>query len=252
MSEAGSGRLVRDWPKLFLRTAVALCPGCQHGVAMRLLCEVLEDLNIQTRTVGVYGVTCGAIASTLVQIDWLMSAHGRACDAATAIKRVSRGELVTFTWQGDGDALAIGTESTIQAAARGEKITVIMINNLNYGATGGQMAPTTLLGQTTTTTPRGREVNREGYPFRGPEYMAVMDGVAYAARGAVNTPANCERTKKYMRTALQKQIDNIGFSYVEVLSACPPDWHLSPVECLDRIANEVIPVYTIGEFKNVT
>jgi len=253
MSEVAERKLVQGYPKLLLRfpTGIILCPGCQHGVAIRLLCEAIEELGIQGRAVGVSGIGCHAIATTLAQVEWVGGAHGRAGDMATAIKRVSRGKLIVFTWQGDGDALAIGTESTIQAAARGERITVIMINNGNFGTTGGQMAPTTLLGQKTTTTPRGREAKTEGYPFYAPEYMAVMKGVAYTARGALNTPANCLRAKEYIKRALKKQIDDVGFSYVEILSACPPDWHLTPLECQERIAKEVIPAFPLGEFKNV-
>ncbi len=253
MSEVAERKLVRSWPRLLLRfpTENISCPGCQNSVASILLCEALAELGIEGRTVGVAGIGCHAMASILVQVEWVTGAHGRACDMATAIKRVSRGELMVLTWQGDGDALAIGTEGTIQAAVRGERITVIMINNGNFGTTGGQMAPTTLLGQKTSTTPQGRDAKVHGYPFHGPEYMAVMRGVAYTARGALNTPANCLRAKEYMKRALKKQIDDIGFSFVEILSACPPDWRLSPPECLERIANEIIPDFPLGEFKNV-
>ena len=252
MSEIAGRKLVRSWPRLFLRfpTFATSCAGCQHGVIARLLCEAIEELGIEGRSVGVAGIGC-ATASALIQIDWVQSAHGRACDVATAIKRVSRGELIVFTAQGDGDALAIGTESTVQAAVRGEHITVIMHNNGCFGTTGGQLAPTTLIGQKTTTTPLGRDPKVQGYPFYAPEYLAVMKGVAYTARGALNTAANCQRTKGYMKRALQKQIDDVGFSYVEVLTACPPNWHLSPIECQERIATEVIPAFPLGEFKNV-
>ncbi len=252
MSEVAERRLVRSWPRLLPRipTFAVSCSGCQHGVIARLLCEAIEELGIVGRSVGVNGVGC-ATASALIRIDWVQSAHGRACDVATAIKRVSRGEMIVFTAQGDGDALAIGTESTVQAAVRGEQITVIMHNNGCFGTTGGQLAPTTLIGQKTTTTPLGRDPKVQGYPFYAPEYFAVMKGVAYTARGAVNTPANCQRTKAYMKRALQKQIDDVGFSYVEVLTACPPNWHLSPIECQERIATEIIPAFPLGEFKNV-
>jgi 2-oxoglutarate ferredoxin oxidoreductase subunit beta len=252
MIEIAGKKLVRSWPKLLGRIPMLMisCPGCQHNVIGRLLCEAIEELGIGERSIGVAGIGCGT-ASAVIQIDWVQSAHGRACDVATAIKRVSRGELIVFTAQGDGDALAIGTESTIQAAVRGERITVIMHNNGNFGTTGGQLAPTTLIGQRTTTTPSGRDAKVQGYPFYAPEYLAVMKGVAYTARGAVNTAANCERTKRYMKKALQKQIDDVGFSYVEVLTACPPNWHLSPIECQERIAMEIIPAFPLGEFKNV-
>jgi 2-oxoglutarate ferredoxin oxidoreductase subunit beta len=187
----------------------------------------------------------------LVGVDWVFGAHGRPGDIATAIKRVSQGKLIVFTYQGDGDCMAIGTEATIHAACRGERISVIMVNNGNYGTTGGQMAPTTLIGQRTTTTPYGRDVKRDGYPMYAPELLAVMRGVAYSARGAVNSPANYQRTKGYIRTAFQKQLDDVGFSFVEILSACPPDWHLTPIQCLKRIEEEIIPQFPLGEFKNV-
>jgi 2-oxoglutarate ferredoxin oxidoreductase subunit beta len=252
MSEIVERKLVRSWPKWFQRLGIIVaCPGCQYGIAARLLCECLDEMDIGGKTIGVVGIGCHSGAMVLIQTDLVQAAHGRACDVATAIKRVSRGKPIVFTWQGDGDALAIGTESTIQAAVRGERITVFVINNCNYGTTGGQMSPTSLIGQKTTTTPYGRDPRVEGYPFYAPEYMAVMKGVVYAARGAVNTPANCQRTKEYIRKALQKQIDDIGFSYVEILSACPPDWHLTPLECQERIANEVIPSFPLGEFKDV-
>lgn len=252
MSEVIERKLVRSWPRLFQRLGIVVaCPGCQYGVAARLLCECLEEMDIGDRTVAVAGIGCCSGAMVLIQTDWVQAAHGRACDVATAIKRVSRGKLIVFSWQGDGDALAIGTEGTIQAAVRGERITVFMINNFNYGTTGGQMSPTSLIGQKTTTTPRGRNPRIEGYPFYAPEYLSVMKGVAYVARTAVNTAANCQRTKEYMKKALQKQVDDIGFSYVEILSACPPDWHLSPLECQQRIAEEIIPAFPLGEFKNV-
>jgi len=252
MSEITERKPVRSWPKLFWRLGILVaCPGCQYGIAARLFCESIEEMGIEGRTVGVAGIGCHSGTMVLIQTDWLQSAHGRACDAATAIKRVSGGNLIVFTWQGDGDALAIGTESTVHAAVRGERITVVMINNGNFGTTGGQMAPTTLIGQKTTTTPYGRDPKIEGYPFYAPEYMAAMKGVAYAARGALNSAANCKRTKDYIKRALKKQIDDVGFSYVEILSACPPDWHLTPLECQERIVEEVIPAFPLGEFKNV-
>lgn len=253
MNKIEERRLVYGWPKLCQRVPIPLifCPGCQHGVVIRLLCEAIEELDIAGKVVGVNAATCGAVCCVLVGVDWIFGAHGRPCDIATAVKRVSRGKLIVLTYQGDGDALAIGAESTVHAAVRGEKIMVLMVNNGNFGTTGGQMAPTTIIGQKTTTTPYGRDPKREGLPFYGAEYLASMKGTAYSARGALNTPANCRQSKSYIKKGLQKQIDDVGFSYVEIISACPPDWHLSPLECQQRIENEVIPVFSLGEFKNV-
>lgn len=246
-------KLVRGIPRLYRRLPVPIlwCPGCQHGVAIRLVGEAIEELGIAGRTVGVNAATCGAVVGVVLQVDWIFAAHGRPAEVATAVKRVSRGDLIVLTYQGDGDALAIGTEGTIHAAARGERITMIMVNNGNYGTTGGQMAPTTILGQRTSTTPYGRNIENEGYPFYGAEYLANLKGVVYSARGALTNPKNCLQTKKYIKKALQKQIDGVGFSYVEILSACPPDWHLSPLECQERIEREVILTYPLEEFKDV-
>jgi len=169
---------------------------------------------------------------------------------ATAIKRVLRDEPIVFTVQGDGDCVAIGAGSLFNAVARAERISVFMVNNANFGTTGGQLAPTTLMGQVTTTTPRGR-TPAEGYPVHVPEVLVNFKGVAYAARGAVHTPANYQRTKRYLKTAFQKQIDGVGFSFVEILAACPPDWHMTPVESLRFIEEKMIPEFPLGEFKNV-
>ena len=248
----------KEWvsgtPKLYQLQGVPIivfCPGCNHGLVIKMLCEAIDEMGITGKTVGINAATCGAVSSMMVNVDWIFGAHGRPADIATAVKRVSRGELIAVTYQGDGDCFAIGTEGTIHAAYRAERITVLMVNNQNYGTTGGQMAPTTLVGWKTTTSPYGRDSKKEGYPTLAPELLANIKGVAYSARGAVNTPGNYQKTKKYIKTALQKQIDDIGFSFVEILSACPPDWHLSPLDCLNRIEDEVIPHMPLGEFKNI-
>ena len=244
---------VAGTPRVYMRLPVPLvfCPGCNHGLVIKMLCDVIGELGIEGRTVGINAATCGASSCVLVGVDWVFGAHGRPADIATAIKRVSRGNLILVTYQGDGDCFAIGTEGTIHAAIRGERITVLMVNNQNYGTTGGQMSPTTLVGWKTTTTPYGRDPKRDGYPALVPELLANIKGVAYSARGAVNNPANYQKSKKYIKTALQKQVDDIGFSFVEIISACPPDWHLTPLECLKRIEEEIIPQMPLGEFKNV-
>jgi len=217
---------------------------------MKMICEALDELEAGGRAIGMHGATCGGVAGILINADWLAGAHGRPPDMATAIKRL-RPHLLVFTYQGDGDCWAIGMEPTMHAAIRGERITVIMVNNGNYGTTGGQLAPTTLLGQKTTTTPRGRDPRRDGYPIQAPELLSTIKGVAYAARGSVHSPAMFQRTKKFIKTAFEKQLNDVGFSYVEILSPCPPDWHLSPLDCLKRIEEEVIPQFPVGEFKNV-
>jgi len=180
--------------------------------------------------------------------DFIMTAHGRPPDVATAIKRILKYPLV-FTIQGDGDCIAIGAGSLINAAIRGEKITIIMLNNTNYGTTGGQMSPTTLLEQRTSTSPMGREPQNYGYPVHVPELLATLKGVAYTARGAFNTPANFQRTKNYLKKAFEAQKENLGLTFVEIIVACPPNWHLSPVDSLKLIEDKVIPEFPLGEFK---
>jgi 2-oxoglutarate ferredoxin oxidoreductase subunit beta len=225
------------------------CPGCQHPTIGRIIAEVLEELDIYGKAIGIMGIGCHA-GIAMLNIDVVMGAHGRPPDMATAIKRLSP-DTIVFTVQGDGDCIAIGADPFIGALTRGEKFSIIVCNNANYGTTGGQMAPTTLVGQITTTSSGGRDATVSGYPVHIPELATMFKGVAYSARGAVNTPANYQRTKRYIRAALQKQIDGVGLSFVEVLSACPPNWHLSPVESLKWVAEKMIPEFPLGEFKNV-
>ena len=246
----------REWltgtPRLWVRAPVpiAFCSGCQHASVLKILCELVDEMDIEGDTILMAGVGCSTMAAMLVDFDSGIMAHGRPCDAASAIKRILGKEKVVLTWQGDGDAFAIGTEPTLHAAARGEKITTIMVNNANYGTTGGQLGPTSVMGQITTTSPEGRE-ELQGYPISVAELLANLKGVAYSARGALTTPANYQRVKRYMKTALQKQIDNIGYSFVEILAVCPPNWRLSPKESLQWIEERMIPQFPLGEFKNV-
>ena len=234
-----------------LRPAVIpFCQGCQHGSIGRIISEVVEEMGIEGRAIIIGGVGCHAMISFLVDFDGIQVAHGRAPDVASAVKHVLGEKPIVMTIQGDGDCIAIGTESLIQAAARAERITIIMANNGNYGTTGGQMAPTTVIGQKTTTTPEGRGVIH-GFPIHAAELVAGLKGTAYSARGAFTSPANYQHTKGYVKTALQKQIDNVGFSFVEILSACPPNWHLSPLNCLKWIEDEMILEFPLGEIKNV-
>ena len=244
-------------PTLFVREWFAdylwdlFCPGCQIPIAARMVAEALEELGIGDRAVMVGCVGCGGILIGGFDLDRVSPAHGRGPDVATAIKRIYPGTVV-FTIQGDGDCIAIGSSSLIGALTRGEKITVIMANNANYGTTGGQLGPTSLIGQVTTTTPYGRDPSLEGYPVHTAELVATFKGVAYSARGALHTPASYQKTKGYIKTAFQRQIDGVGFSFVEVITACPTNWHMTPVQSLDWIEEKMIPEFPLGEFRNVT
>lgn len=238
-------------PELRLLSLGMYCPGCHYGIITRVLCEVIEELGLEGKAIGLAGVGCSfAGAPMTMDIDWTSCPHGRAPAMATAIKRIHPDAMV-LTVQGDGDLGAIGLGTFMNALVRGENFTTVFLNNAVYGTTGGQMAPTTLLGMKTTTTPLGRDVKTSGYPLHVPELAATMKGVAYAARCTVHTPANFQKAKKSLTTALQKQIDGIGFGIVEFVSACPPGWGLKPLECLDFISERMLQEYPLGEFKNV-
>ena len=244
---------VSGTPKLWVRHPAGSrqCPGCHHPIIERLIAEVVEEMGLAKDFIMVVGVGCYSRAIAVLDFDGIFTAHGRPPDVATAIKRTLRGKPIVMTLQGDGDCLAIGAEPLMNTVARAEKITILMINNLNYGTTGGQMAPTTLVGQVTSTTPQGRDPALTGFPVHAPESLAAYRGVAYTARGSVHTAANYQRAKKMLKAALQKQVDNIGLSFLELISACPPDWRLNPVESLKFIDEKVIPEYPLGEFKNL-
>ena len=227
-----------------------ICPGCQYWTLGRLFAEVLQELNIYGKTIGVVGVGCHGNSVAVLNIDSMLGAHGRAPDVATALKRL-RPEAIVCTIQGDGDCIAIGAGSFIGALARAELLTIIMCNNANYGTTGGQLGPTTLMGQVTKTTPDGRGAGHDGFPIHTAELAAQFKGVAFSARGAINSPINFQRTKGYLKTAFRKQMDGVGLSFVEVLSNCPSNWHLTPLESLKWIEEKMIPEFPLGEFKNV-
>lgn len=227
------------------------CPGCTHGIVHRLVAESMEELGILGKTVGIAPVGCAVMAYDYFNCDMIEAPHGRAPAVATGAKRANPDNIV-FTYQGDGDLAAIGTAETVHAATRGENITIIFINNAIYGMTGGQMAPTTLPGQVTQTTPYGRDVTRAGYPIRMCEMLSTLDGVAYAERVTVTDVPNVRNAKKAIKKAFQTQIDKKGFSIVEVLSTCPTNWGLEPVEALKWLKENMIPYYPLGCYQDRT
>ncbi|OQY25367.1 MAG: hypothetical protein B6I34_02305 [Anaerolineaceae bacterium 4572_32.1] len=224
------------------------CPGCIHGIVHRLIAEVMDDLEIADRTIGIAPVGCSVLAYNYFNIDFTEAAHGRAPAMATGIKRV-RPENIVFTYQGDGDLASIGTNEIIHAAVRGEHITVVFINNAIYGMTGGQMAPTTLPGMVTTSSPYGRDVELQGFPLRVSEMLATLDGSAYIVRRSATTPKQINQLKKALRTAFRVQMEELGFSLVEVVSNCPTNWGMSPLESLDFVREKMIPYYPLGDYQ---
>ena len=225
------------------------CPGCTHGIVHRLVAEVLDELDIEGRAIGVVPVGCSVLAYEYFNCDSAEAAHGRAPAVATGLKR-ARPDRIVFTYQGDGDLAAIGTAETVHAAARGENITVIFLNNAIYGMTGGQMAPTPLPGQVTQTTPYGRDTGYSGYPIRVCELLATLDGCAFAQRVSVDSVPHIAQAKKAIRRAFQNQIGGKGYSIVEVLSACPTNWGLEPVKALEWLRENMIPYYPLGVYKD--
>ena len=226
------------------------CPGCGHGIIHRLVAEVIEELGIRERTAGIAPVGCAVFAYNYFDIDMYEAPHGRAPAVATGYKRVHPNNYI-FTYQGDGDLAAIGTGEIVHAAHRGEKITTIFVNNAIYGMTGGQMAPTTLVGQKTTTSPYGRDRDHSGAPIRVAEMLATIEGSAYIERTAINNSANIIKTKNAIRKAFQTQIEGKGFSLVEILSNCPTNWGKTPAESMDWIEQNMIPYYPLGVKKEV-
>lgn len=237
-------------PRLLKEAHFHYCPGCGHGIITRLLMEVVEEMGLQEDAICVAPAGCGMLLYNYFEIDVIESAHGRGAAVATGIKRVRPQNLV-FSYQGDGDLAAIGTAEGLHAANRGENITVIFVNNGVYGMTGGQMAPTTLLDQVTTTTPTGRDAGLAGHPIRICEVFSALDGASYLERVAVNKPAAVVRTKKAIAKAFQRQLDGAGFSLVEILSPCPVNWKLGPVEACKRIDEAMIKEFPLGVFKEV-
>jgi len=225
------------------------CPGCDHGVAHRLVAESIDELGLADRTIGVAPVGCSVFAYEYFNLDFISAPHGRAPAVATGIKRC-RPDQIVFTYQGDGDLAAIGTAEIVHAANRGENITVVFINNAIYGMTGGQMAPTTLVGMKTATSPYGRDASLTGNPIKVSEMLSVLDAPAYVTRVAINNPANLMKAKKAIKNAFQLQKEGKGFSFVEVLCICPTNWGKPPVEAHKWLAENMIPVFPLGTFKD--
>lgn len=225
------------------------CPGCGHGIVHRLIAEVLIELDIRERTVGIAPVGCSVFADEYFNCDMIQPPHGRGPAVATGIKR-SRPDCIVFSYQGDGDLAAIGTAETVHAAARNENITVIFINNAIYGMTGGQLAPTTLPGMKSTTSVKGRDVIKQGYPIKVCELLAGVDGAFYLERCAVDTPKNTIKTKKALKKAFQNQKDNKGFSLIEILSMCPTGWGVTPVRAKEWIAEVMAKYYPLGIYRD--
>lgn len=226
------------------------CPGCTHGVAHRIVAECIEELGMKEKAVGVAPVGCSVFAYKYFDIDMYEAAHGRAPAVATGAKRV-RPENLVFTYQGDGDLASIGAAEIMHAAARGEKITAIFINNAIYGMTGGQMAPTTLVGQKTTTSPYGRDADHCGFPVRVSEMLSTLDGAAHIERVSLHDVPNINKAKKAVKKAFEAQLAGKGFSMVEMLSTCPTNWGMSPVESIEWLKDNMIPYYPLGVYKEV-
>ncbi len=226
------------------------CPGCSHGVLHRLVAEVLDELGVREKTIGVASVGCSVLAFNYFETDFVQAPHGRAPAVATGAKR-ARPDMCVFTYQGDGDMAAIGTSEIIHAAVRGENITAIMYNNTIYGMTGGQMSPTTLMGVVTATTPYGRGLEA-GQPYKMAELLAALPGSAYVARTHVADVGNIVKTKRALKKAFELQMKGAGFTMVEVLGNCPTNWGVSAHEANEYVTKEMIPAFPLGEFKDVT
>lgn len=243
--------VVFERPKALLDVPTHYCPGCTHGIIHRLVAEVIDELGILDKTIGVAPVGCSVLAYDYFACDMFEAAHGRAPAVATGIKR-SNPDKVVFTYQGDGDLAAIGTAEIVHAATRGENITTIFVNNCIYGMTGGQMAPTTLPGQVTETTPYGRDTKLAGFPIRVSEMISTLLGACYVERVSVDSVPNVIKAKKAIKKAFENQLEGKGFSLVEVLSICPTNWGLSPQESLKWLRDNMMPFYTLGVKKDTT
>ncbi len=243
--------IVFEKPKSLTDAQLHYCPGCTHGIIHRLVAEVIDELGIEGKTIGIAPVGCSVFAYNYFTCDMIEAAHGRAPAVATGVKR-SNPDNIVFTYQGDGDLAAIGTAETVHSAARGENITIIFVNNAIYGMTGGQMAPTTLPGQITQTSPYGRDPKSVGLPVKVCELLQNVDGATYLERVAVNNVKNVKNAKKAIKKAFMNQIEGKGFSLVEVLSTCPTNWGLKPDKALEWLEENMIPYYPLGVYKDKT
>ncbi len=241
--------VVFEKPKSLTDAELHYCPGCTHGIIHRLVAQAIDDLGIEGKTVGVAPVGCAVMAYNYFACDMVEAAHGRAPAVATGLKRAMP-ENVIFTYQGDGDLASIGMAETVHAATRNENITVIFVNNAIYGMTGGQMAPTSLPGQVTQTSPYGRDVATQGYPVKVSEMLATLDGPEFIARVAVNNVKNVKEAQKAIKKAFENQINNKGFSLIEVVSSCPTNWGMTPVDALKWVEEKMIPYYPLGVYKD--
>jgi 2-oxoglutarate ferredoxin oxidoreductase subunit beta len=238
---------VNKRPESLLDEKTHYCPGCGHGIVHRLIAEVMDELNIRNRTIGIAPVGCAVFAYNYFNCDMIQGAHGRGPAIATGIKR-SKPETIVFSYQGDGDLASIGMAETVHSAARSENITIIFINNAIYGMTGGQMAPTTLVGQVSTTSQKGRDAKLQGHPIKICEMLKGLEGAIYLERTAVNNAPNVIKTKKAVKKAFQNQIDDKGFSLVEILSPCPTNWGLDPVKSMDFVTEKMMKVFPLGVY----
>ena len=236
-------------PKLLTDNIMHYCPGCSHGVVHKLVAEVIEELGLEEKTIGIAPVGCAVFAYNYIDIDWIEAAHGRAPAIASAVKRLMPDKMV-FTYQGDGDLAAIGTCESIHAANRGENIVIIFINNGIYGMTGGQMAPTTLEGMKTSTTPYGRRADLNGYPLKISPLFALLDGTCYVTRQSVHTPANTRKTKAALKQAFQNAMNGLGTSVVEVVSTCNSGWKITPATSNKWMEENMLEHYPLGDIKN--
>ena len=242
--------VVFDKPHALTDTPMHYCPGCTHGIVHRLVAEVIDELGIEGRTIGIAPVGCSVFAYNYFNCDMIEAAHGRAPAVATGVKRSDPENNVVFTYQGDGDLASIGMAETVHAAARNENITIIFINNAIYGMTGGQMAPTSLPGQVTQTSPYGRDTNHCGFPIKVCEMLSELDGPEYLERVTVNNVKNIMKAKKAIKKAFQNQVDGKGFSLVEVVSTCPTNWGMTPQNALKWLEENMLPYYPLGVYKD--
>ena len=242
--------VVFEKPKALTDVPFHYCPGCTHGIVHRLVAEVIDELGIEGKTIGIAPVGCSVMAYDYFTCDMIEAAHGRAPAVATGVKRADPENHIVFTYQGDGDLASIGMAETVHAAARNENITIIFINNAIYGMTGGQMAPTSLPGQVTQTSPYGRNTDLCGWPIKVCELLSELDGPEYLERVTVNSVAHVRQAKRAIKKAFQNQIDNKGFSLIEVLSSCPTNWGMTPEKALKWIDEAMIPYYPLGVYKD--